>query len=152
MAATTPTTSEPVDECEACNGHNIKIDGLCLLHYVARKYSVDEFEEAKREVERAEAKKDEFREARRQFKQRAQAVFPERHISLRVRNYGVTDSFTGENIAWANNPRTGHADIYHADKDCPHLPDGSLRAYPMSHARQRKQMMQPCSYCTVPEE
>lgn len=47
-------TGGPVEGCESCEGHTLKIDGKCVLHYVAATHNENEFKQAMAEVSRGE--------------------------------------------------------------------------------------------------
>lgn len=89
------------------------------------------------------------REAYYQFKDRARAVFPDRYV--KVHYTAGTADFIGSNIAWISLHRSGGGrDIFHADKNCPHFPEGYLKAMPVPDAR-AKWYADPCDYCTTEE-
>lgn len=41
----------PVEGCDACEGHTLKVADMCLLHYVAREHSLVEVAIARAEVD-----------------------------------------------------------------------------------------------------
>lgn len=92
------------------------------------------------------------------FADRAEMAMPRRHIRARTVPLGHAavggEHRTGVNIAWTswNRSRTAYRELtYHADKNCYQLPDGALKAYPITDVK-GKWGFKPCDHCTVPEQ
>lgn len=80
------------------------------------------------------------------FKERAKEAFPDRRV-ITYLHY----SEDGENIFWASHRWNSETEHFHADKNCPYLPGGDLKAYPESWGyrnAERWHFPDPCSYCT----
>lgn len=148
MASATEAT---VEECEYCTGSSLKISGLCVLHYVAREHTIDEFEKALEEVQGLEERREQHRASREQFIQRAREAFPDRYVSVYMTPIrGLTDNFQGQNIYWASNPQRRNPKVYHSDKLCPYFPEGALKAYPATYVKSKRTGPRPCPYCVHP--
>ena len=80
------------------------------------------------------------------FSSRADESLPERRIVPFTGHYGRREDFTGDNIFFRGRPG-GQQKAYHADKNCPRLPSGSLTAYPESYVKGLR-WVRTCSYCT----
>lgn len=142
------SADDAVEECESCTGRSLKINGLCVLHYVAREYDLGDFRRAAEEVEGLAERRRRHRDSREEFKMRADAALPERWVSTRTFSLrGLTDGYRGENIYWSANPVERNPDAYHSDKRCPYFPEGRVLAYPGSYIRGAVHALSPCTYC-----
>lgn len=84
-------------------------------------------------------------EQEREELDRVRNLFPDRFVNVRLR----PQRYRAATLAWAS--KNARADgACHADRDCPHFPDGALAAYTMDYVR-GSLYLRPCSHCTVEE-
>lgn len=137
-----------IENCDACQGNVLKIDELCVLHFAAREYNIDQIRAAFKDIDEHAGIIEQYEASKSRFEKRANNVFPDRRVWTRTKYKEITD---GENIGWFTNKRRyrlSRGDVFHVDKYCPHFPKGPLVAYPMSYAR-RRAFSRPCSHCTT---